>query len=171
MSVRKKATTRPGMKPGRPLNQLANEQEPEELISPDRLLRYLDASERAVEGGGAHYADHLGDPGDADEADEADEDMAVPQILAMPDGIKVDERLVGRAVAQWILQVRCDCGRRWFEVEVVDTATCPRCGMLVYVDLDVRGNRRRADHHQPRGTDPTPTQFLRGDGTMQGTCS
>ena len=118
------------------IEAMADEQEPEELISPDRLLRYLDASERAAEDAHAHYSDR-----GADATDAADDDMALPRILAMPEGITVDERLVGRAVAQWILQVRCDCGRRWFEVEVVDTATCPRCGMLVYVDLDVRGNR------------------------------
>ena len=114
------------------IEAVVDEQEPEELVSPDRLLRYLDASERA---GGADYADDLGD------ADEPDEDRVLPRVLAMPDGITVDERLVGRAVAQWILQVRCDCGRRWFEVEEVDTAVCPRCGVLVYVDLDARGNR------------------------------
>lgn len=120
------------------IESIADEQEPEELISPDRLLRYLDASEQAAD---AHYSNYSDGAAYADEAADTDEDMGLPRILAMPDGITVDERLVGRAVAQWILQVRCDCGRRWFEVEVVDTATCPRCGMLVYVDLDVRGNR------------------------------
>jgi hypothetical protein len=126
------------------IESLADQRESEELVSPDRLLRYLDASERAVEVGGMHHPDHSGGEGYADRADEADqsdEDMMLPRILSMPDGITVDERLVGRAVAQWILQVRCDCGRRWFEVEVVDTAVCPRCGLLVYVDLDVRSNR------------------------------
>jgi hypothetical protein len=88
-----------------------------EAPSPVQLLRYLDESENA---------------------DEADEDEGYPRILDMPEGIKVDERRVGRAVAQWVLQVRCDCGRRWFEVEEVDTATCPRCGILVYVDMDAR---------------------------------
>ncbi len=98
---------------------------PEDLISPDKLLRYLDESEGE---------------GEADEGEHAEGDEALPRILSMPEGIRVDERLVGRAVAQWILQVRCDCGRRWFEVEAVDTATCPRCGVLVYVDMDARGN-------------------------------
>jgi hypothetical protein len=92
-----------------------------ELISPARLLRYLDESESADAPG-------EGDP--------------LPRITAMPEGISVDERRVGRAVAQWILHVRCDCGRRWFEAEAVDTATCPRCGVLVYVDIDARGSRR-----------------------------
>lgn len=99
-----------------------DEQEFEELVSPDRLLRYLDVSEQAIEAG---------------QTDETDDGM-LPRILSMPEGITVDERLVGRAVAQWILHVRCDCGRRWFEVEAVDTATCPRCGLLVYVDVDAR---------------------------------
>jgi len=99
-----------------------DEQEIEELVSPDRVLRYLDVSERGVEAG---------------QADDTDDGM-LPRILSMPEGMTVDERLVGRAVAQWVLHVRCDCGRRWFEVEAVDTATCPRCGLLVYVDLDAR---------------------------------
>lgn len=92
-----------------------------DLISPATLLRYLDDSETT------------GSPEEAGD---------VPRITSMPDGIKVDERRVGRAVAQWILHVRCDCGRRWFEAEAVDTATCPRCGVLVYVDIDARGSRR-----------------------------
>jgi hypothetical protein len=91
-----------------------------ELVSPDQLLRFLDESENA---------------------DEAEEDGVLPQIVSMPEGIKVDERRVGRAVARWILQVRCDCGRRWFEAEALDTATCPRCGVLVYVDMDAHSKR------------------------------
>ena len=91
-----------------------------ELISPAQLLRYLDEAE----------------------SQERLPDAAVPRIKSMPTGIKVEERRVGRAVAQWILHVRCDCGRRWFEAEEVDTATCPRCGMLVYVDMDARSRRR-----------------------------
>jgi hypothetical protein len=116
----------------------AVEQEPDELISPDRLLRYLDVSARVSDGGRADYA---GDADAAGESNRGGEDEVLPRILSMPDGITVQERLVGRAVAQWILQVRCDCGRRWFELNIVDTATCPRCGLLVYVDLDARGKR------------------------------
>jgi hypothetical protein len=91
-----------------------------ELISPASLLGYLDEIETGEEGG---------------------EDGPLPQILQMPEGMKVEERRVGRAVAQWILQVRCDCGRRWFEAAPVDATTCPRCGVLVYVDMDSRGPR------------------------------
>jgi len=89
------------------------------LVSPSTVLRYLDDAEH--------------DPS---------YDEALPGILKMPEGMRVDERRVGRAVAQWVLHVRCDCGRRWFETEVVDSATCPRCGLLVYVDIDARRSRR-----------------------------
>lgn len=78
-------------------------------------------------------------PGDSDDLEDT---APVPRISKMPKGVRVDERRVGRAVAQWILNVRCECGRRWFEVDSVDTATCPRCGVLVYVDIDARGARR-----------------------------
>ena len=60
----------------------------------------------------------------------------LPRIERMPDGIEVVERPVGHAIAPWIVMVRCQCGRRWFEVEFVDTATCPRCGTFVVVELD-----------------------------------
>lgn len=90
-----------------------------DLVSPSTVLRYLDDAER--------------DPS---------YDEALPGILKMPEGMKVDERRVGRAVARWVLHVRCDCGRRWFETDVVDSATCPRCGLLVYVDIDARRSRR-----------------------------
>jgi hypothetical protein len=60
----------------------------------------------------------------------------LPRIERMPEGIEVVERPVGHAIAQWIVMVRCECGRRWFEVDFVDTATCPRCGTFVVVELD-----------------------------------
>lgn len=89
-----------------------------DLIEPSKILRYLDDAEH-----GPAY------------------DESLPGILKMPEGMKVDERRVGRAVAQWVLHVRCDCGKRWFETEVVDSTTCPRCGLLVYVDMDARKRR------------------------------
>ena len=92
-----------------------------DLISDSSLLRYLDE----------------GPTGDA-----SSDHGALPRITRMPEGMTVDERRVGRAVAQWILHVRCDCGRRWFEVDAVDTATCPRCGVLVYVDMDAHSRRK-----------------------------
>ncbi|MFO1407422.1 MAG: hypothetical protein U1F08_07815 [Steroidobacteraceae bacterium] len=89
-----------------------------ELVEPSEVLRYLDDAEQ-----GPGY------------------DESLPGILKMPEGMKVDERRVGRAVAQWVLHVRCDCGKRWFETDVVDSTTCPRCGLLVYVDMDARRRR------------------------------
>ena len=97
----------------------------DDLISPSRLLRYLDES-RSV-------------PDDGDE--ELGDGAPVPRITSMPEGVRVEQRRVGRAVAQWILHVRCECGRRWFEVEAIDSTTCPRCGMLVYLDVDARSLR------------------------------
>ena len=115
------------------LDSLQDLDEPQDLISPAQLLRYLDESS--------------GVPAtreqEQDQEQELDDTSPVPRITHMPEGIKVDERRVGRAVAQWILHVRCECGRRWFEVEPIDTTTCPRCGVLVYVDVDARSARRR----------------------------
>jgi hypothetical protein len=67
----------------------------------------------------------------ADDGDTA----RLPNITSLPAGIEVVEHEIGRAVGQWILMVRCQCGRRWFEVEAIDTATCPRCNTLVYIDV------------------------------------
>ena len=53
----------------------------------------------------------------------------------LPEGYEVHEQRVGRAVGQWVLQVRCQCGRRWFEVEAIEATHCPRCGSLVYLDI------------------------------------
>ena len=59
--------------------------------------------------------------------------------LLTSEGIEVVERRVGRAIGQWILEVRCECGRRWFEVEAVDTGKCPRCGALVLIRIEGTG--------------------------------
>jgi hypothetical protein len=59
----------------------------------------------------------------------------LPNITRMPEGIEVTERRLGHAVGCWVLQVRCECGRRWFELEPVQTAECPRCGALVLVEI------------------------------------
>jgi len=62
----------------------------------------------------------------------------LPTITRMPEGIEVQERRLGHAAGHWVLQVRCECGRRWFEVEPVRTADCPRCGALVFIDIEPR---------------------------------
>ena len=76
-----------------------------------------------------------------DEPEPVDDDATLgtaplPKITSMPEGIDAQERRLGRAVGHWVLQVRCECGRRWFEVEPVQTADCPRCGALVYIDIE-----------------------------------
>ena len=93
---------------------------PEDLIDIEQLMRVL-----------------------AEEPDSSDEDSSVdtqpvPKITHMPEGIEVVERHLGHAVGHWVLQVRCDCGRRWFEVEPVKSAECPRCGALVLIQVESR---------------------------------
>jgi hypothetical protein len=74
---------------------------------------------------------------DDDELDAAGDTANVRSITRMPEGIEVIEQRAGVAEGQWFLQVRCQCGRRWFEVEAIPAATCPRCGLLVYVNVAV----------------------------------
>jgi hypothetical protein len=119
------------------LESLQDLDEPQDLISPAQLLRYLDDASGVPADQGQEQDQ------DQDQDQELGDTSPLPRITRMPEGITVDERRVGRAVAQWILHVRCECGRRWFEVESIDTTTCPRCGVLVYVDVDARSTRRR----------------------------
>ena len=101
--------------------------EPLDLIGDSDLLRLLDD-------------DAPGDNAPRDPGQTGDEDdlgtVPVPRMTRMPDGIEVIEQPLGHAVGRWILQVRCECGRRWFEVEAVESATCPRCGSLVLIQID-----------------------------------
>ena len=73
-------------------------------------------------------------PTDHDIGDD-DDTARLPRITSLPEGIEVIEHSVCRAVGQWVLMVRCQCGKRWFELEAIDAATCPRCNTLVYVDV------------------------------------
>ena len=98
---------------------------PEDLISLSQLMKVLE-----------------------DEPEPVDDDDAtlgtapLPKITRMPEGIEVTERRLGHAVGHWVLQVRCECGRRWFEVDPVKTADCPRCGALVFIDIEPKEPQR-----------------------------
>lgn len=97
----------------------------EDLISTTQLIRFTDQQGREVDDAAA-----------ADEDDELGDTVRLPKITRMPDGMQVVEQRLGRATAQWILEVRCECGRRWFELEEVATARCPRCKQLVRVKVE-----------------------------------
>jgi len=86
-----------------------------ELIDVAQLLRLLEEEPDELEGTG--------------------DTANLRRITGMPEGIEVVEQFAGVAEGQWLLQVRCQCGRRWFELAAVPTATCPRCGLLVYVNV------------------------------------
>jgi hypothetical protein len=94
--------------------------------APDPSLDWTNRDERVLL---TDYEPNSREPADSDASE------ILPAITRMPDGYEVVEHRVGRAIGQWVLQLRCECGRRWFELEEVDTTTCPRCGLLVYVAI------------------------------------
>ncbi len=100
---------------------IRKEEEPVDLISLSQLMRVLDEEREP-----------------ASDDDDTLGTAPLPRVTRMPEGIEVKERRLGRAAGHWVLQVRCECGRRWFEVEPVQTADCPRCGALVFIDIDPR---------------------------------
>jgi hypothetical protein len=122
------------------LDSRRDDESSEDMISPAQL-GYLGEPALAVERRDEHLHEYEREREGEDEDEDEDDTNRLPRITHAPEGIKVDEHRVGRAVAQWVLHVRCDCGRRWFEVEAVDTTSCPRCGMLVYVDVDAHSAR------------------------------
>jgi len=87
-----------------------------DLVDGAQLLRILEENQ-----------DQFSNPAEA---------ASVPRITRMPDGIEVVEQRLGRAAGQWVMRVRCQCGRGWFELEAIHAATCPRCGLIVYVDVE-----------------------------------
>jgi hypothetical protein len=68
------------------------------------------------------------------ESEDATYWSALPLIEQLPPGIVVEETEMGRAIGQWVVQIRCECGRRWFDVQMVKTARCPRCETMVVVE-------------------------------------
>lgn len=49
-------------------------------------------------------------------------------------GIEVQEEELSTITAQKIYQMRCECGRSWFELELSRLAKCPACSRLGVVD-------------------------------------
>lgn len=70
---------------------------------------------------------------DAESEDTSYLSALVPRIDQLPLGIIVEETEMCRATGQWVVQIRCECGRRWFDLQMVKTARCPRCEMLAVV--------------------------------------
>ena len=71
-----------------------------------------------------------------EEGDDGLDTARPPRITRMLEGIEVIEERMGRASGQWLLEIRCECGRRWFEVKEIETARCPRCDTLVRVQVE-----------------------------------
>jgi hypothetical protein len=59
-------------------------------------------------------------------------------ITQLPEGYTVVEQSVGRATAQWLLHIRCECGHGWFECEALQNARCPACGKVIQLDIQPR---------------------------------
>jgi len=53
----------------------------------------------------------------------------------LPAGIEVREERLGVVKAQRVYQMRCECGRAWFELELPSLVQCPACAKLSAVSL------------------------------------
>ena len=58
----------------------------------------------------------------------------LPRIERLPPSIVVEETEMGRASGQWVVLILCECGRRWFDLQMVKTARCPRCETMAVVE-------------------------------------
>ena len=56
--------------------------------------------------------------------------LAIP-IERAPEGVEVRERDVVRGKVKVVYEVRCACGRRWFNPRLERVQLCPRCGRAV----------------------------------------
>ncbi len=61
------------------------------------------------------------------------------RAAAVPAGIDVREEQLGTAKAQCLYQMRCECGRCWFELELPVLVRCPACARVSAVSLIGRG--------------------------------
>jgi hypothetical protein len=58
--------------------------------------------------------------------------VAPPQT-ATDSGIEVHEEELGTVTAQHVYKMRCECGRSWFELELLKFVECPACHKLSVV--------------------------------------
>lgn len=49
----------------------------------------------------------------------------------IPDGVEIGEREVVSGRMKIVYEVRCACGRRWFNPRLENVQLCPRCGRAV----------------------------------------
>jgi hypothetical protein len=49
----------------------------------------------------------------------------------LPDGVELGQRDVVRGEITAIYEVRCACGKRWFNPQFENVQLCPRCGCAV----------------------------------------
>lgn len=55
-----------------------------------------------------------------------------------PSGMDLDEREVVRGEMKVIYEIRCLCGRRWFNPKLEHVQICPRCGRAVLLNSPER---------------------------------
>jgi hypothetical protein len=53
-----------------------------------------------------------------------------PPETATDSGIEVHEQEWGQVTAQLVYKMRCECGRSWFELELLKFVECPACHKL-----------------------------------------
>ncbi len=58
-----------------------------------------------------------------------------PPAAEISSGITVEEEVLRTVSAQLIYQLRCECGRSWFALELPTIVTCPACRKLGVVSL------------------------------------
>jgi hypothetical protein len=56
--------------------------------------------------------------------------LTIP-IEHAPEGVEVRERDVVRGKMKVVYEIRCACGRRWFNPRLERVQVCPRCGRAV----------------------------------------
>jgi hypothetical protein len=56
--------------------------------------------------------------------------LTIP-IEHAPEGVEVRERDVVRGRMKVVYEIRCACGRRWFNPQLERVQLCPRCGRAV----------------------------------------
>ena len=52
----------------------------------------------------------------------------------LPDGVEVTQREVVRGEITAIYEIRCACGKRWFNPQFENVQICPRCGCAVLLN-------------------------------------